>query len=220
MSMKRRWLIPVIAMCVVVVAGGGTAAGILLTRDGETGSLSTTSTTQDLTGAVEGFTDIDAADPDLPLARAMVGYGLFSADDQGRFRPLESVTRADFAALVVTVFGLESAPPTTPTFSDVPVVHPAYVAIETAASYFVQVAGGQAARTFKPDDPMLRDEAKQVVLLVAGQVMPERKVDLGGFDLADGPQVLGRMDAARLLLPVITALQPPAGDSFGVTGVN
>ena len=125
MSKKRRWLIPVVA-CVAIVVGGGTAAGILLTRDGETGSLSTTSTTQDLTGAVEGFTDIDAADPDLPLARAMVGYGLFSVDAQGRFRPLEPVTRADFASLVVTIFGLESAPPTTPTFSDVPAVHPAY----------------------------------------------------------------------------------------------
>ena len=67
---------------------------------------------------------------------------------------------------------------------------------------------------------MLRDEAKQVVLLVAQQVMPERKVDLAGFDLADGPPALGRMDAARLLLPVIAALQPPAGDSFGVTGVR
>jgi hypothetical protein len=219
MSKKRRWVIPVVA-CVVIVVGGGTAAGIVLTRDGETGSLSTTSTTQDLTGAVEGFTDIDAADPDLPLARAMVGYGLFSADDQGRFRPLEPVTRADFASLVVTVFGLESSPPTTPTFSDVPAVHPAYVAVETAAPYFAQAGGSQAAQTFKPGEPVLREEAKQVVLLVAQQVMPERKIDLAGFDLADGPQALARMDAARLLLPVIPALQPPAGDSFGVTGVN
>jgi|WetSurMetagenome_2_1015567.scaffolds.fasta_scaffold08338_2 hypothetical protein len=220
MSKNRRWLIPVIAICVVVVAGGGTAAGILLTRDGETGSLSTTSTTQDLTGAVEGFTDIDAADPDLPLARAMAGYGLLSADGEGRFRPLEPVTRADFASLVVTVFSLESAPPTTPTFSDVPAVHPAYVAVETAAPYFAQASGGAAGRTFKPDDPMLRDEAKQVVLLVAQQVMPDGKVDLTDFDLADGPQTLGRIDAARLLLPVIATLQPPAGDSFGVTGIN
>ena len=108
----------------------------------------------------------------------MVAYGLLSADGQGRFRPLDPVTRADFASLVVTIFGLESAPPATPTFSDVPAVHPVYVAVETAAPYFAQVSG-QSGQTFKPDDPVLRDEAKQVVLLVAQQVMPERKVDLG-----------------------------------------
>jgi hypothetical protein len=213
---RRRWLIPVIAAVVVLVAGGGTASYLLLARgDGEVEDGDASAST------VETFADMGSADPDLAAARSSVGYGLFAADADGRFRPADPVSRAEFASFVVTVFDLESPVPRSPTFSDVPVTHPDYLAVEAASPYFFQSEGASQARgLFAPDDPVGRGVARQIVRLLVQNSAPDLAASLPAGDATDADQALSRADAAHLLIPAIEGRQPPAADIFEATGIN
>ena len=215
---KRRWLFPMIAAIVVVLAGAGIGSYLLLARGG---SGQVGDGKQEVVSTVDTFVDMDSEQPDLAAARASVAYGLFATDANGRFRPADPVSRAAFASLVVEIFGLESAVRRTPMFSDVPVTHPDYLAVETAGPYFLKVEGTSQGRvTFGPDDPVSRGEAQRIVRLLAQELAPDLVAGLPAGDAEGTDQPLSRMQAADLLIPVIESRRPAAADTFEVIGVN
>jgi hypothetical protein len=213
----RRWTSWATLVAAVVMVSGGLFACVLVGCSGDDeGTVSTVST-----ATVETFLDMGSADPDMAAARSMVGYGLFAADQSGRFRPADLVTRAEFASLVVTIFELESTLPSSATFSDVARGNSSYAAIETAARYFVEVEGTtQQSQTFRPRDPISRGEAQKILRSLVQELAPDLAPKLPAGDAARNDQPLTRADAARLLIPVVEGRQPPAPDSFEPVGIN
>ncbi len=182
-----------------------------------------TTTTQANTAVT--FSDMGAADPALPAALSASGYGLLTEDQSGRFRPADPVSRAEFAMLVAEVLGLESAAPASPTFVDVPQWHPAYGAVESLATYFPDSAGGTAdaaGKTFRPDEAVGAAEAVQTLTAALQKEAPDRATALSAAlaGVAGGDAPLTRAEAARLLVALVKAAQPPPGDALRPVGVN
>jgi hypothetical protein len=223
---RRRRLIPVIAVGVVMVlAAIGVTLYFTLRDDG--GTVTTDGTATTLSAGVDSFADMGRGDPVLPAARSLVGYGLLAVDAGNRFRPADPVSRAQFASLMVAVFGLECPEPPRATFFDVMPGDPAYLEVEALAPLFLAAAGavesdGDQAASFRPADPMTTGEARRILQALVESSAPDSaaglEAALPAAGSAGGP--LTRADAALLLVPVIEALQPAAGDSLEATDVN
>lgn len=71
-----------------------------------------------------------------------VRYGLMNGYSDTTFGYGDSMTRAQFAAVLVRMMGWETVTPATADFTDVPVSHTWYGAVETAAAHDVVDEGG------------------------------------------------------------------------------
>ncbi|MGA7732099.1 MAG: S-layer homology domain-containing protein [Chloroflexia bacterium] len=89
--------------------------------------------------------------------------GVISGYGDGSFRPNETVTRAQFAKMLVGAMEWELVMPQTPTFSDVPADSWAYSYIETA--YAHGVISGYADSTFRPGAPVTRAQVAKMVYI-------------------------------------------------------
>lgn len=89
---------------------------------------------------------------------------LISGYPDGRFRPDNPVTRAEFAAIVRKAFPKAVPIRSAINFADVPPKHWAYQAIQTA--YQTGFLSGYPNRIFKPNDPILR--LHSIIALVSG----------------------------------------------------
>jgi len=198
-----------------------TLTGGLLFVEGCDDKTDTSSTTTEAVTGVETFADMGPDHPDLKAARAVVVYGLLEADPEGRFRPEDPVERSEFASLLVAVFDLENPVPSVPTFADVPPAHPDYAAVERAAAYFLRDGGAEPETSmFRPHDPITRGEADQILRLVVQAAAPDLTSVLPAEAVSGADQPLSRAEAARLLVPLIEAQQPPAAETFEAVGIN
>ncbi len=96
----------------------------------------------------------------------MVELGILKGYPDGTFKPENSVTRAEFATMVVLAKKLTLVSPATPTFKDVPTNHWAFKYVETAvkAGYLKGYPDG----TFGPSRTITREEVAAVMVNVKG----------------------------------------------------
>ena len=116
-------------------------------------------------GAVgTGFSDVPAASALAWEVQKAVDYGLMSGYDNATFGYSDSMTRAQFTAVLVRMMGWDAVTPQTPTYADVPVSHTWYSVIETAAAHDVADAGG----AFRPGDPVTRGAMAELLVRALG----------------------------------------------------
>ncbi|MBQ2708054.1 MAG: S-layer homology domain-containing protein [Clostridia bacterium] len=105
-------------------------------------------------------------------AQALAERGIWSGYEDGTFRPDKSLTRAEFAAILVRALGLPTAADAQ-SFSDVPRDAWYFAAVETAYNY--RLVSGVGAHKFNPEGTVTREEAA---------VMIARAAKLSGCDTA------------------------------------
>lgn len=93
-----------------------------------------------------------------------VRYGLMNGYSDTTFGYGDSMTRAQFAAVLVRMMGWETVTPAAADFTDVPVGHTWYGAVETAAAHDVVDAGG----AFRPGDAITRGEMSEMLVRALG----------------------------------------------------
>lgn len=125
----------------------------------------------------------EAVYPDLPedaeyaLSVGVLGEaGLLLTDSDGRIRPADPITRAEFASMLRAFLPNEPAGETS--FSDVPSSHWAYEAITASAA--CGLFGGYSDGTFRPEGSISRGEAAVVMCRLLG-----RSADLPALASAD-----------------------------------
>ncbi|MGF7029515.1 glycosidase/fibronectin type 3 domain-containing protein [Paenibacillus mucilaginosus] len=108
------------------------------------------------------FADLPSGHWASSAVRELAAQGIVNGMEKGRFAPEQSVTRAQFAAMVVRALGLEAKPDTVLPFADV--AAGAWYAEAAAAAYSHGIVGGRDAVTFAPDELITREE--MAVLIV------------------------------------------------------
>lgn len=116
-------------------------------------------------GAVDTvFSDVPAESALAGEVRKAVDYGLMNGYDNDTFGYGDSMTRAQFTAVLVRMMGWDTVTPQTPSYTDVPASHTWYSVIETAAAHDVAGAGG----AFRPSDPVTRGEMAELLVRALG----------------------------------------------------
>ena len=154
---------------------------------------------------------------DITDAQWTQTYGITSAQAatvaqgyaNGSFGASQTVTRAQYAKMVLSALGIPPATPQAPTFSDVP----------SASYYFSWIEGGVAAgvigaepsQTYRPADPTTRQEASlalaeylaQKALAVKGGISGRLGIykSLAAYYQAEGPPLLAGFTDHGALLP-------------------
>lgn len=114
-------------------------------------------------GAVS-FSDIPAGSSLAAEVEKAVDYGLMNGYSTDTFGYSDTMTRAQFTAVLVRMMGWDAVTPQTPTYTDVPASHTWYSIIETAAAHDVADAGG----AFRPSDPVTRGEMAELLVRALG----------------------------------------------------
>lgn len=113
------------------------------------------------------FTDVDLLNPFFTEIEWLASTGITTGYDNGTFLPWSSVDRAAMAAFLYRFSGGTGfEPPTTPTFTDVPVDNPFFAEIEWLAS--TGVTTGYADGTFQPWAPVDRSAMAAFLYRFAG----------------------------------------------------
>jgi hypothetical protein len=140
----------------------------------------------------------------------MSARGIIKGLGNGMFGSNQTLTRAQFAALLVREFGLLSTTGAvygTVSFSDVPATSWAYKYVEAAAPYMTYWnAGGQT--TFHPADPADREDAMVAMVEAAG--LANQSVDASS--------VLSKFADAGNISPNLTNLVAIAVQNGLITG--
>lgn len=96
--------------------------------------------------------------------RKMAGLGVVNGYSDGTFRPNDTLTRAQAAAIVSRLAAAldKPMPEGSPAFTDVPAGHWAEKSI--AACYGAGIMQGTSASTFRPDDPYTVEQSAAVIM--------------------------------------------------------
>jgi hypothetical protein len=114
------------------------------------------------------FTDVPASNAFFDEIQWMVERGIASGFPNNRFKPLDAVNRQQMANFLYNLAGQPAfTPPVTPTFTDVPTSSPFYLQVEWMAA--TGVASGFPNGTFKPLDPVKRQQMANFLYNLAGQ---------------------------------------------------
>lgn len=124
-----------------------------------------------LAAAAQSFTDVDAAHPYLESITEMRKAGVVEGYPDGSFRPDRTVTRAEFAKLLIlasadTSLIRECAKDTPATFRDVPKT--AWYAPHVCAAVKMKVVEGRPDGEFHPADPITLAEAAKMATVAFG----------------------------------------------------
>jgi hypothetical protein len=110
--------------------------------------------------------------------------GVISGYSDGTFRPNDTVTRAQFAKMLVGAMEWQVVAPQTPTFSDVPADFWGYSYIETA--YTHGALTGYADGTFRPGAPVTRAQVAKMVYISRAWNLDEGAETLPFNDVGQG----------------------------------
>ncbi len=111
--------------------------------------------------STEEFSDISKCDPMVQRAiKHLSEKGIFNGYNDGTFRPYNTVTRAEIAAILVRVLNYE--PINTVYFSDVPLNH--WAVGYVGAAYDNGIIDGMGDGTFVPDYPVTYEQAVKMVV--------------------------------------------------------
>ena len=98
-------------------------------------------------------------------ALTLNNLGLINGYPDGTFKPDNTITRAEFAAIVSRAFKLEDKPVTTE-FTDVPSDH--WATGNIGAAYAAGIINGYGDGTFGPEDPIKEEQAVKMVVAALG----------------------------------------------------
>ena len=122
--------------------------------------------------------------PDVPddakYAEAVItlsSLGLLKGDDQGNFNPDNTITRAEFAAVIVRTLGLGDPGPTATNFVDVPATHWGSGYVQMASQ--MGVIAGYGDGNFGLEDPVTFEQAIKMIVAALGYT-PKANA-LGGY---------------------------------------
>ena len=110
------------------------------------------------------YTDVPAESTLGVEVEKAVRYGLMNGYSDTTFGYGDSMTRAQFAAVLVRMMGWETVTPSKAAFTDVPAGHTWYNAVETAAAHDVVDEGG----AFRPGDAITRGEMSEMLVRALG----------------------------------------------------
>lgn len=113
------------------------------------------------------FSDVPTNHWAFQYVGELVERGAINGYPDGRFYPDKTVTREEFAKIMVVAAGLTAAPATSSSYTDVDVTYWASPFIETAKPYMTayQTAGGLV---FRPKDGALREDIAVAVVKLKG----------------------------------------------------
>ncbi|MDR0405985.1 MAG: S-layer homology domain-containing protein [Clostridiales bacterium] len=112
--------------------------------------------------AESGFADANAEKAFLVLS----GYGIVKGYEDGTIRPDESVTRAEFTAMLCRVLGVDLAGGGVPKFHDVPRGHWAYDNI--SAAFDLEIINGVGGGAFAPEETVTYTHAYKMLTAALG----------------------------------------------------
>lgn len=120
---------------------------------------------QPITSPGKTFADISGVNAHVNQAaiEALASRGIINGYDESHFGPDHTMTRAQFAAIVVRALGLPQKP--TDNFTDVP--SDAWCAACVGAAYTYGIVNGTTATTFNPNGTITRQEAAVMVARAA-----------------------------------------------------
>lgn len=135
----------------------------------------------------------EAAYRDVPESSALAGevqkavdHGLMNGYTATRFGYSDSMTRAQFTAVLVRMMGWELIVPEEPSYEDVPISHSWYSVIETAAAHDVTGTKTQ----FRPDAPVTRGEMAELLVRALGLKHAAEMLDSSTISGSDGYSLL------------------------------
>lgn len=111
-----------------------------------------------------GFTDVPAGSSLAGEVQKAVDYGLMNGYDADTFGYGDSMTRAQFTAVLVRMMDWDAVTPQTPTYTDVPASHTWYSVVETAAAHDAV----DTDEPFRPSDPITRGEMAELLVRALG----------------------------------------------------
>lgn len=186
--MKRRFSI-LLTLCLCISTLCGTAmADVVSAGDGQ-------SSTSDY------FPDVPETAPYAEAVNALHEYGIINGDNKGNFNPNSSVTRAEAAAIICRLLGMEedAKQARTTSFTDVPTNHWANGYVAKAAEQ--GIINGYGNGKFGPSDSVTY--AQMVKMLVCAWGYEEDARTAGGW-----PN--GYLSVANSLGIVNTTISDPA----------
>ena len=116
------------------------------------------------------FSDVHPTDYFYDAVRYLYCDGAISGYGDNTFRPYNLTTRGQICKIVVLAEGWPLYCPPEPTFNDVPVGHPFYCYVETAAQHGI-ISGyscGAGCLYFRPGNPVTRAQLTKIVVLAEG----------------------------------------------------
>ena len=199
--MKRK-LCFLLALCISISTLCGTALADVVNANDEGGS------------AVSAFPDVSATASYAEAVNTLHEYGIINGDNNGNFNPNSSVTRAEAAAIICRLLGMEdeAKQASTTAFSDVPANHWANGYVAKAAEQ--GIINGYGNGKFGPSDSVTyaqmikmlvcawgyEDEAKSAGGWPDGYIeIAKNNNFLDGLAIEDGKNAASRSDVAMLV---------------------
>lgn len=169
--MKRRFSI-LLALCLCISTLCGTAMADVVNANDED---SFTNETQ----VVTSFPDVPASAPYAEAVSTLHEYGIINGDNKGNFNPNSSVTRAEAAAIICRLLGMEeeAKQARTTSFTDVPTNHWANGYVAKAAEQ--GIINGYGNGKFGPSDSVTY--AQMIKMLVCAGGMGQQAEIEGGY---------------------------------------
>ena len=112
------------------------------------------------------FSDVPDSADYAAAVEALYQQGIITGDDNGRFNPNQTITRAETAAIICRLMGQPAAASAKTPFSDVPSSHWASGYIAKAAE--LGIINGYGNGTFGPGDPVTYAQMVKMLVCVCG----------------------------------------------------
>lgn len=127
--------------------------------------------------SVEAFNDVPQGSEYVESIETLTSLGLLKGYEDGTFKPQGTITRAEFATVIVRAKGLGDPSPVNTIFTDVPSTHWASGYIKFAAD--LEIVKGFGDGIFKPDAPVTYEQA--VKMIVASLGYEPLSIHKGGY---------------------------------------
>ncbi|WP_170270417.1 S-layer homology domain-containing protein [Heliorestis acidaminivorans] len=125
------------------------------------------------------FSDLNRSHWAYDTIMEMVELGILSGYPDGTFRPNNTVTRAEFASIMVRTLELETTTPARATFTDVPTSHWAFRTVESARAYLTGYRDTRTgALTFEPNSVAVREDVAVAIVKAQGLANARANVNL------------------------------------------
>ncbi len=116
-------------------------------------------------GPGRGFSDLPSSHWAYDTVMEMVELGVLSGYPDGTFRPNNTISRAEFAKIMVMTLDLQTARPSTPSFADVDRSHWAYEVVESAKTYLTGYRNNATgSMTFMPNNVAVREDVAVAIV--------------------------------------------------------
>lgn len=113
------------------------------------------------------FTDVDKDHWAYESVKSIVEAGIMEKDSKGRFNPGATVSRGEFAVLMVKVLDLPLINPQQGTFLDIPKTSKYFKYVETAKYYLTGYRTTQGD-SFRPEEPSVREDIAVALVKALG----------------------------------------------------